>query len=141
MSKIHAVILIPEEGDPRKLLGDPESVAWRCGARPPIATELRIVPRDERAPITKRWVSGHEQIDALRRALVLAWGGEVVHEAVGWVQDGRCVDVMGIAQVPEWKMDVAMLLAGNDWIVEIADSLDGLGTIVLLDSDGNEVTP
>ena len=36
MSKIKAVLLIPEEGDPHKLLGDSESAAWKCGARPPV---------------------------------------------------------------------------------------------------------
>lgn len=30
-----AVLLVPPDGDPHKLLGDPESVEWKCGARPP----------------------------------------------------------------------------------------------------------
>lgn len=36
MTAIHYVFLIPCDPDPHKLLGDPESVAWKCGARPPV---------------------------------------------------------------------------------------------------------
>lgn len=36
--QVRTILLIPAEGDPHKLLGDPESVAWRYGWRPPVMT-------------------------------------------------------------------------------------------------------
>ena len=74
MSKIHAVLLVPEEGDPHGLLRE-----GPCGARPPMAwqnAECRWFPLPhlsyDAALLGLEW----------QRALVLAWDGEPVVEGL-----------------------------------------------------------
>ena len=116
---VHGVLLIPTKGDPLKLLGDRESIAWKCGARPPRA--FLSARKDD------GWLPGFAS--ACPNALVLAWGGKPVAE--GLDRFARCVgariedcDVLD----PFWHLDAERH--------GVAD-----GTLVLLDADGHEVTP
>jgi len=118
MPDIRAVLLVPEEGDPYGLLRE-----GPCGARPPIAVDFG-------SPVG--WLGGIHKpggfLRVLRRALVLAWDGEVVPEgmdrmvrALGWPAFAQC----GSPEIMWWT-----------W----RPFIDHLGTIVLLDADGREVT-
>ena len=116
MSKVHAVLLVPAEGDPHGLLRE-----GPCGARPPMAFLWRAVGR---------WLAmspGDETIAP--RALVLAWGGEPVAEGLdrlarclGWEPPGDGIDV-------EEMLDL--------WLSGLRTKT---GTLVLLDAEGREVS-
>jgi hypothetical protein len=76
MSKVHAVLLVPEPGDPHGLLRE-----GPCGARPPVAVKVDDVwvdPWKEPTDVRTRHALAHffERSIALPTALVLAWGGE-----------------------------------------------------------------
>ncbi len=91
----YALLLIPTEADPLKLLGDPESVAWRCGGRPPVAHRMNVgplLPKD--APEDWRWIAGARPPDTegpdadeprhagYRHALPLIWEGEPIADGI-----------------------------------------------------------
>lgn len=119
-TKIHAVLLVPAEGDPHGLLRE-----GPCGARPPMVWTLRCercgdiwVPRG--GPSSKAAFQAHrhhwERTGLNARtacrwqgptALVLAWGGQPVPEGMD-----------RLARCPAMKV----------------------GTILLLDADGREVS-
>jgi len=124
LTQVHAVLLVPEEGDPHRLLAE-----GPCGARPPMAFA---------SSVTNRWYSSEDLGPgraAMRRpgrryALVLAWGGGVVPEGVH-----RVDDVLGMPGT--WPLGPATAKMS---IVRAYDGL-GLGIIVMLDAEGKEVTP
>ena len=119
MSEIHAVLLIPEEGDPLGLLK-----GGRCGSRPPKAW---------RQPDGQRWRHGHQSPnEGYVRALVLAWGGVPVRAAAPWLQS---------RQRNRWIGTVTDLLNNTTPIPSDLAVLEEAGTILFLDADNIEVTP
>ena len=132
--KPHALILVPEEGDPHGLLA--EGV---CGARPPCAARPwngsghypEWVPCDE---------DGHPAEDPPYRALVLAWDGELVPHGRPWVRlycrrrgwlVGALSYLLGGCFGSQWRGYVSEL---NKWAVE-----RGL-TLIAIDADGQVMT-
>jgi len=122
---IRAVLLVPEEGDLHGLLRE-----GPCGARPPMVWEYQM--GQERRWIMPRYADEWEAYATGRRALVLARDGEVVTEGVDAAlrAHSRCC-------IPgEADSDIRRVLKGlpaKAWLLR-------LGTIVLLDADGREVT-
>lgn len=181
MTDIRAILIVPERGDPHKLLGAPKSIAWKCGARPPTAvrvdasahTETKTagcfeacvndtpcpdVCAEEGIPVCDwcgeawpcanageverphYWVAERPRYHPEKRprALVLAWDGEVVWAASGWVPDtGGTQGPEG--HVPGWAYSAAMLFAGIYEWADVAADLDTFGTPIALDADGREV--
>ena len=157
MSKVHAVLLVPEKGDPHGLLAH-----GPCGARPPLAirwTYPRVVhegngyadptiPCEVCKACGQQWPcdtpgrvesEGHVRWKPCNRhstvahALVLAWGGETVPEGIQ-----RSVRAAKSRAWVEYLVGCAL----GRW----ADDVDGLsdpdlpGTLVLLDAEGREVS-
>lgn len=152
MSKVHAVLLVPAEGDPHGLLAE-----GPCGARPPMVVKVgdrwynpwlslhRGVPNEQEVRPTDPYVVHRLTewaIDAipLPTALVLAWDGKPVPVLWDWSADG--VRVM-------FNCVVRVLEAALGWSA-YEDDLDSddvgvltdhrlPGTLVLLDGEGREV--
>ena len=138
MSKVHAVLLIPAEGDPRGLLEK-----GPCGARPPIACWDG-----------ERWKSWTDNgwwwpVVPGRRALVLAWGGEPVWQGAVWTEVAA-QDDWPVAT--SWRLLVKTLRVcvfnSTPWLrggptqrsMKMPRGIVGdLGTLVLLDAEGREV--
>ena len=120
MSKIHAVILVPAAGDPHNLLK-----RGPCGARPPTAWK----------PPNRPWCEGgYSGSGDPARALVLAWDGERVNVAKGWLPP------MGQGLIGA----AGSLISGNPYAKSAlfgTAEFWSFGTIILLDVDGNRVTP
>jgi len=132
-SDVRAVLLVPAEGDPLKLLADNP-----CGGRPPAAVEWDITRLESyfsRPAGGWCWLPGSTMVPGYpphrRHALVLAWDGELVAEGIdrasrrspghhGWVV--------------EWQ--VRGLLTGE--FLQPGRSLTALGAVVVLDADGRE---
>lgn len=123
MSAIHAVLLVPEEGDPLGLLkGGP------CGSRPPKAWLHEGI-----------WRHGHASSnDNFPRALAIAWSG-VLWQARPWLERAairaKCERRHSIRDLLD---EVVFLGEGVGALVE---ALYELGTVVILDANGKEVTP
>ena len=168
MSKIHAVLLIPEEGDPMGLLAD-----GVCGARPP-TTEHGNRPlldhldkEDHLCSGCNTWCgyAGHPSTGGMGsydcgdrdcgggatvrlttyrygdkpRALVLAWGGEVVPEGAAWLWARTAqTNARGISHTVQ---DVISTSQGEEPWASAMRWLGEYGTIVLVDSEGNEIAP
>jgi len=113
MSEIKHILLEPAEGDPHKLLGDPNSAAWKCGARPPTVVKVGDV-----------WLRGWPTIDD--DALVLAWDGEPVAGGLD-----RASRVCGRGP---W------LAQGFEMVLYYKAKWEAIGTLVLLDAEGREVS-
>lgn len=125
---IKAILLIPTEGDPHGLLR--EGV---CGARPPLAISGHLCGYEEH----RNWKSPEDYeyhsdcyMCSSKAALVLAWDGKPVREGCY-----RAADAIGYAPsaVPG---AIECALDGDQMIRSISE----LGTIVLLDADGKEIT-
>ena len=134
MSKIHAVILVPAAGDPLGLLAE-----GACGARPPIAHRKECArglhkwwADSEHGP--SRWCGCGKtfgwQPTAPNTALALAWDGVPVRAAAPWLQS---------RQRNRWIGTVTDLLNNTTPIPSDLAVLEEVGTIILLDVDGNEV--
>ena len=121
MSKVHAVLLIPEEGDPHKLLKK-----GPYGARPPWAA---------RCATCQRWVGGDGEGltchcfrgPAIPSALVLAWNGESVAEAQPYIERAG-IDYALLASFVAYALK-GMDIGQGPWP----------GTLVLIDAEGQEV--
>lgn len=136
--KVHAVLLMPPAGDPHELLQE-----GPCGARPPKAWRC-----DERYHRLKtdhgRWFSMSEaHLPALESggdALVLAWGG-CGPVAEGMDRAARCWEAVT-------EESGRGLEAYGLWWCRLVDAVNlahecqyhGLGTVVLLDAEGREVS-
>ena len=122
MSKIHAVLLVPEPNDPHGLLAE-----GPCGARPPIAYIPNRGWKWTEGPCAEEFPTG--------RALVLAWDGEPVAEALTPFRRTE-----GVTR--EWaSVVVVVALAGPsdpDFRDYVGDH-ELPGTLVLLDAEGREV--
>jgi len=129
MSRVHAVLLIPEDGDPHGLLHE-----GPCGARPPRAwcCDWETDDEGETWAAKPRWLPARSYTSAARHALVLAWDGEPVAE--GCLRAG-----IGCAFEPRSTVDIWIhdLLVGSPADVRMWDAL---GTLVLLDAEGQEVS-
>ncbi len=133
MSAIHAVLLVPHEGDPYKLLGDPDSAAWRLGSRPPVAMEC---------PWCERWVPLADNCECgcdacnipHRRALGLAWEGEETWQGYEYASQAL-PPTCNVGFEVSWALE----LGTSGAIGGLRDVLETLGTIVPLDADGREL--
>ena len=128
MSEIKAVLLIPEEGDPHKLLKK-----GPYGARPPWAA---------RCATCQRWVGGDGEGltchcfrgPAIPSALVLAWGGKPVAEGcwganrAEWGEFCSAVDYI-MHGTPEEAEEFRYYVLART-----------AGDLVLLDAEGREVS-
>ena len=148
MSKVKAVLLVPEEGDPHELLRE-----GPCGARPPLAirwTYPRVVlegnrfadptlPGEVCEACGQQWPcdtpgkvesEGHVRLKPCNRhstvahALVLRWGGKPVAEGMD-----RAARVDPHYRSEAWASSRAL---GREL---------GYGTLVLLDAEGREAAP
>ena len=111
---IHAVLLVPENGDPLGLLA-----GGVCGAKPPLAIKRRNQGG--------RWLAWDGLRSTTGGALVLAWDGCVVEEARPYVE--RAGIDSGLL-----RRFVAALLQGMNLGADLFP-----GTVVLLDADGRDV--
>ena len=128
MTDIHAVLLIPAEGDPHGMLRE-----GPCGARPPIACWDG-----------ERWRSWTDNgcwwpVVPGRRALVFAWGGKPVAE-------GMDRATYAATSIPRWWVDHPALADRRwhtheivEWVGPTLADLCGC-TLVLLDAEGREVS-
>jgi len=123
---VATILLIPEPGDPRKLLA-----AGPCGARPPMAYRRPGILD------VGLWRFGHVMpYHIARRALVLAHEGHPVAE-------GICRGRIALEWVPSSALEmwVRDMLHGDTRFRADVAAFGGLGTLVLLDADGVEVAP
>jgi len=130
MSKVHAVLLVPEKGDPHGLLKE-----GPCGARPPTAW------LDHDGKGNSWWragckAAGIEEHDAL----VLAWDGKPVAEGLDRA-------TAAATTTPQWWVDYPALSDRSwprheiaKWVGPALADLCSC-TLVLLDAEGREVAP
>lgn len=135
---IVSVLLIPATGDPQQLLRD-----GACGSRPPIRFEgpeisgrARWISWSELASYRTLHRNGAKWIpdfdwDCPRKALVLAWNGEVVPEGTD-----RAARRAGASSSAVFGV-IPCVLDGEAAPLALA----GLGTLLCLDAEGREVTP
>ena len=127
MSEIKRILLVPERGDPHGLLAE-----GLGGARPPIA----YIPNGG-----WKWTEGPCMEEyPLGRALVLAWEREVVAE--GCLYAEAALERMNAAEVPGWRMlrdSAYVILKSRRTLPFLRRVLAPLGTIVLIDAEGQEV--
>ncbi len=132
---VHAILLVPAEGDPLGLLAE-----GPCGARPPMAMR-GVCPHHGRGPwwdedFAGEWCAtwgGDEHCNwhiTRERALVLAWDGTPVAE--GLDRADRCFTLTPRAH--------------EDWVIGVLRGAVPWGyaqkaTVVLLDEHGKEVKP
>lgn len=90
-SDVEFAVLVPAEGDPHKLLGNPESTAWRLGARLPIANRAQSYGGKpaEFGTSKEAWREGWAEPGPclhqpwfVHVGLVLIWNGQVVREGL-----------------------------------------------------------
>ena len=117
-STVVALLLIPLEGDPLGLLA-----GGVCGSRPPHC--MRAGPMEPWHP-----GGGYNARPEDGDALVLAWKGEVVPE--GTDRAARCAAV-----APGAVFGVIPSVLDGD---AAPRAIAALGTLILLDSEGREVT-
>ena len=133
--RIHAVLLVPAEGDPHRLLR-----TGPCGARPPMVHRWLESARSNR--LWSRWYVWSDRsarIHDSQRALVLAWDGEPA--AAGIFHARYKADDIDAAELVSLLYGLGSLedMAAEVRHWKLNDAL--LGTVVLLDADGQEVTP
>jgi hypothetical protein len=159
MSEIKAILLVPVEGDPLGLLAD-----GVCGSRPPMAVPItypRVVHEGNRfadptvpcevckacdqpwpcdtpgkveseghvcwKPANRQWGAGYITVFD---ALVLAWDGKPVREGCYRAADALEIAPSAVPGAIECALD------GDQMIRSISE----LGTLVLLDAEGKEVS-
>lgn len=129
MSKIKAVLLVPERDDPHGLLRE-----GPCGARPPMAYQETGtgIWRPYRGPLGEAHPENND-------ALVLAWDGEPVVEGWRRILFGRMFDerlrpLLWSATVEHIR--ILALERMRFW----ENSGMTLGTLVLLDAEGRKVS-
>jgi len=130
MSKVHAVLLIPEEGDPHGLLHE-----GPCGARPPRAWCCDWETDDEGETWTTepRWLPARSFTSAARHALVLACDGKPVEVGCFYAAQGsRFLSPTRVRNIVQ-----NALHGGYHWRRR---NLEERGTLVLLDAEGREVS-
>lgn len=131
---IHAVLLVPTEGDPLGLLAE-----GPCGARPPRVAFRRA----HGAVVEARHIRcNRERPRGWSLGLPLWWDGETLAAGCDWAQEA----VLGRDGAPHWFRSAAEALTTTDpdlrgWLQPYADQMlaDRCWTVVLLDADGREV--
>ena len=135
---IAAILLVPADGDPLGLLAD-----GVCGARPPMAACGRLCGHASHrrwAPLPEIEGRNCYMCGYVALALALAWDGVMAPHAAGWVPHHwpqarpRIVLLMGSAKT-------ALTSDPQKAAAYLRELFRELGTIVLLDSNGREVTP
>lgn len=128
---IQGILLIPADGDPNNLLAE-----GPCGARPPMAyAEAELDGEPE--PWTFGWLDDWEvmtdELNQFRRALVLAYDGEVIAEGLDrWWRSYGC----GRYRHPlEWESEGPASVA--DIVGRTTAGFDL--TLILLDTDSTEL--
>lgn len=127
MSEIKIILLLPAEGDPHGLLAE-----GPCGARPPSASLFLGPPRNRWCP----WDAEHAD-GADGHALVLAYEGYCLTLGIAQLanETGFGTELVGL-----WCLS---LLKGGDFdaFPRVTARVEGLGTLICLDSEGREVMP
>jgi hypothetical protein len=126
---IHAVLLIPEDGDPLGLLAE-----GPCGARPPMAWQCTCSPRWRPCSPNKYSCADCHSQGFPGRALPLVWDGEPAAE--GMDRLGRLWPQMTtslIEHIVAGAVDPGRVVPFV-WDVPLCH-------VVLLDSEGREVKP
>lgn len=142
MSKAKAVLLVPFEGDPHGLLAE-----GPCDARPPVVYRSRgcgVGHPDTWQPHDEFVRRGEcYMCECPEEALVLAWDGEPVWQGAVWAE---CVlAALDCDETPSWRLLVnrvaRVLRPGGTRLSKMLRRLVGdLGTLVLLDAEGREVS-
>ena len=129
MSKVHAVLLAPHEGDPHGLLAE-----GPCGARPPRAWFAQCCRRLVPEPHSSARYCGYcDTPSDVIQGLVLAWGGKPVPQGLDWL-------VLAPEVTRTWVSHVVGVALG--WWPADRDLLTDHqfpGKLVLLDAEGREV--
>lgn len=140
--KVHAVLLRVAEADPHGLLAD-----GPCGARPPVVYRSRgcgVGHPDTWQPHDEFVRRGEcYMCECPEEALVLAWGGESVWQGAVWTEG--VVAALDCDETPSWRLLVnrvsRALVERRPAAVNMLRRLVGdLGTLVLLDAEGREVS-
>ncbi len=121
---IHAVLLVPHEGDPLGLLRE-----GPCGARPPRAQRGWC----NRSQAHDLWEPSEGSARAAR-ALVLGWDGEVLRQALVRLPAGEGWEGANYA---DWIVAIVWAMQGDT--ENLLNLVDDLGTILLVDADGREL--
>jgi hypothetical protein len=128
MSKIKGILLIPEEGDPHRLIAE-----GACGARSPVACW-----DGER---WKSWTDNASWWPLVPDlcAFVLAWDGDVIQEGLD-----KAITTASM-ELAWYKMDYEVLSQRIFWLDEIVQWVGAAlaellsCTLVLIDADGREI--
>ena len=106
MTAVASVLLVPSEGDPHKLLGDPESAAWKLGARPPMAwlEETENLRWWHAGPPHPYTVMGGA---VAATALVLMWEGRTLRKECDGIVPGHVKHYWDSANVLATAMSLA----------------------------------
>jgi hypothetical protein len=128
MDKFVSILIVPTEGDPMGLLAE-----GPCGLRPSLVWKKND---GSWSPGRECYILTEDHVD--EGALVLAWDNKPVASA--------CLIACGEDFVPAKMLydDIASWFNDeepNEYITDIADSLDFLGLFILLDVKGREVGP
>jgi len=143
VTAIHAILIVPAEGDPHNLLAE-----GPCGARPPVLGEVEIAhARSGDAGLDSEhwalavlgwrpfpWVYTTEYPEC-RRGLVLALDGAPLRR--GMVDIPATGDGWDGANYADIIVAIVYALQGDTQ--NLCELLKDLGTIVLLDAEGREV--
>ena len=148
---VHAVLLVPEDGDPLGLLAD-----GPCGARPPMVWLVKWWTWEGYDQVQRTaWMteSRFDMMDeetlagSASRALVIAWDGEPVAEGADRLarmpgMESKAANAEGwpdgTIRAPAWLTHGDGLAYLAHWLPSMAAHL---GTIILLDEHGREATP
>ena len=140
--KVHAVLLRVAEADPHGLLAD-----GPCGARPPVVYRSRgcgVGHSDSWAPHSEFVRRGEcYMCDYPEESLVLAWDGGPVWQGAVWAEG--VLAALDCDETPSWRLLVnrvaRVLRPGGTRLSKMLQRLVGdLGTLVLLDAEGREVS-
>ena len=138
---VSAVLLVPAKGDPDKLLDE-----GPCGARPPTAMWTTGTREWHPFVVSVRPYWDCRTHPDIRMALVLAWDGEPV--AAGLDRLARMPGMLssvepwqwpdGVARAPAWLTQPQGLARIVKWLPE---KVVHIGSVILLDDEGGEVSP
>lgn len=132
MTAIHAVMLVPAEGDPHGLLAD-----GPCGARPPMA---HMRPRPPGTTGAVEWGAG-EKGYATPHALVLKWKGKPARLGMlwaGWLLEEQGWTPLESEPEPHEFLHWRAFDLTPEALARFCEEA-GLGTVVLLGADGREI--
>ena len=143
MADIAHILLVPNDEHLHLIRDDPDSPAFAAGWHPPLAFEWQCPEHGRRWMLQREraWVAEHSSHNVstsrsgCRTGLVLAWAGDTLVQGVDWAT--RCQTRTRRDGGVEGC--VRRLLHRPTSVV--GASLGSLGTVILLDANGNEVVP